>query len=186
MNPKILKQHNRLRGFSLLEVLVAVTVFGLIIAAAGGTFSAIQQSWRMQRNAIDLVQNSRWAMEFMANEIRPGGAPAAIQPGGTGIGFQPYPGPPTAWVWYWLGDGAGLGNANTIYRGTGASLPAAAAILPRKELANFIVPPVGNVIFTDAGGGLYTIQLTLRPQPTLPAGRENRNYALQTQVRMRN
>lgn len=176
-------------AFSLLEVMVAVTVFGLIMTSAAGTFAAIQQAWRKQKNSIDLVQNSRWALESMANEIRQGGAPLTITGGGERLSFRPYPGPPTALVWYWRGNTAsdllGLGDRTFFYRGVGATI--GAAYLVRQQLANFIVVnPSGNPIFTNAGGGLYTIELTLRPQPTLAIGSDNRNYTLTTQVRVRN
>ncbi len=173
------------KGFTLLEVLVAVTVFGLVAAAAGGTFASMQQAWRKQRNSIALMQNSRWAMEFITNELRQGGT-VTISGGGQRLRFRPYPGPPTSFVWFWRGNGGGLGTATIIYRGTGPSI--AAANFNRRELANFIVfpNPSGNNIFTDAGGGLYSIELTLRPQPTQPVGRENRNYVLSTQARPRN
>ena len=174
------------RGFTLLEVLVAITVFGLVAAAAGGTFASMQTAWRKQKNTIGLVQNGRWAMEFITNELRQGGAPVAISGGGQRLQFRPYPGPPTSFVWFWRGNGGGLGTATIIYRGTGANI--AAANGNRRELANFIVfpNPSANNIFTNAGGGLYTIELTLRPQPTQPVGRENRNYVLRTQARPRN
>jgi prepilin-type N-terminal cleavage/methylation domain-containing protein len=173
------------KGFSLLEVLVAVTVFGLVVAAAAGTFASMQQAWRKQKSAIGLVQNSRWALEFITNELRQGGT-VTISGGFQRLQFRPFPGPPTAFVWYWRGNGGGLGTATIIYRGTGANI--AAANGNRRELANFIVfpNPSGNNIFINAGGGLYTIELTLRPQPTQPAGRENRNYVLSTQARPRN
>lgn len=175
----------RKKGFSLLEVLVAVTVFGLVAAAAGGTFAPMQQAWRKQRNSISLVQNGRWAMEFITNELRQGGA-VTISGGGQRLQFRPYPGPPAAFVWCWRGNGGGLGAATIIYRGTGANI--AAANGNRQELANFIVfpNPSGNDIFTDAGGGLYALELTVRPNPAQPLGRENRNYVLITQARPRN
>lgn len=181
-----MKQFNNIkRGFTLLEVLVAIAVFALIITAAAGTFASIQLTWRKQRNSIDLVQNSRWALERMVNEIRQGGN-VTITGAGQRLSFRPYPGPPTPLVWYWRGNGGALGTNTIMYRGTGATI--AAANLNRQDLANLIVfpNPSGNNIFIDSGGGLYTIELTVRPRPTAAVGRENRNYTLRTQVRPRN
>jgi prepilin-type N-terminal cleavage/methylation domain-containing protein len=183
------------KGFTLLEVLVAIAVFALIVTAAAGTFAAIQQAWRKQRNTIDLAQNARWAMEFMANEIRPSSisavpawARAQIQAGGRRIQFgRDVDGD---------GDVDGSDIQVQLERPAGVN-----AVLRRRqrtggagpwsgweELANFIVfpNPSANNIFIDSGGGLYTIELTVRPRPTAAVGRENRDYTLRTQVRVRN
>lgn len=176
----------RKKGFTLLEVMVAIAVFTFIVTAAAGTFVSMQQAWRVQKTSVNLVQNARWAMEFMANELRQGGAPIAITGGvNTRLSFRPYPGAPSPLVWYWRGNGGAFGTNSIIYRGVGNTI--AAANLNRQELVNFIVTnPSGNLIFIAAGGGLYTIELTVRPRPTQPIGRDNRNYSVRTQVRPRN
>lgn len=183
------------KGFTLLEVLVAIAVFSLIATAAAGTFAAIQAAWRKQRNTIDLAQNARWAMEFIANELRlssvaaaPGWAQVQIQPGGRRIQFgRDADGD---------GDVDGLdiqvqferpAGPNTILRRrqrTGGAGPWGAW----EELANFIVfpNPSGNAIFINPTLGLYTVELTVRPRPTVAAGGENRDYTLKTQVRVKN
>ncbi len=189
-------QHlNTRRGFTLLEVLVAIAVFGLIAAGTAGAFASMQQAWRKQRNTMDLAQNSRWAMEFTVNELRhataaaaPAWARAQIQAGGRRIQFgRDADGDNDV-------DGSDIqiqierpAGPNTIFRRrqrTGG----AGAWGAWQELANFIVfpNPSGNNIFIDSGGGLYTIELTVRPQPAQAAGRENRNYTLRTRVRVRN
>lgn len=200
---------NGRKGFTLLEVLVAIAVFALIVTASAGTFATIQQAWRKQRNTIDLAQNARWAMEFMANEIRlssvsaaPGWAQVQIQPGGRRIQFGRDAD----------GDGDVDGSdiqiqlerpagTNTILRRrqrTGGAGPWGAW----DELANFIVllnpdlvnnatglPPGGDgndPIFIN-NADLLTITLTVRRDPnqlnTIP---ENRDYTLKTQARVRN
>lgn len=187
-----MKQFNHVKGFSLIEVLVSLAVLGLIFAGAAATFSSVQQAWRKQRNTIDLVQNARWALERMANEIRQGGAPVTISGGGgERIRFRPSPGPPAPFVWYWRGntpsDGTGFGDRNFIYRGEGTGLGGlGGAYNVRQQLANFIVAnPSGNNIFTNAGGGLYTIELTVNPKSGPPPPTSG-NYTLRTQVRVRN
>lgn len=176
-------------------MLVAIAVFALIVTASAGTFATIQQAWRKQRNTIDLAQNARWAMEFMANELRlssvaaaPGWAQAQIQAAGRRMQFgRDADGD---------GDVDGLdiqvqferpAGPNTILRRrqrTGGAGPWGAW----EELANFIVlpNPSGNAIFINPAPGLHTIELTARPRPTAAVGRENRDYTLRTQVRVRN
>ncbi|MFH0790310.1 MAG: prepilin-type N-terminal cleavage/methylation domain-containing protein [Candidatus Omnitrophota bacterium] len=194
-----MKPFNNIKGFTLLETLVAITVFVFIVAAAGGTFSSIQQAWRKQKAAVNLVQNARWAMEFMDNEIRQGGTvtfPGPL-PAGRAIRFQPYPGT-TPLVWYWRGNGGGTGNTDILYRGTGVAFAAANA--NRQELANFVVnnPDVVNngtgLLPSDGlpdrifrlSNNVVCLELTLRPIPAQPVGRENRDYNIKTQVRPRN
>ena len=57
-------------GLSLIEVVVAIAVFALAVIAIGGVIFSLQQSWQKQKTALDLLQNSHWAMEAMVNEIR--------------------------------------------------------------------------------------------------------------------
>ena len=61
------------KGFSLLESMVAITVFGLVITAGGGILASIQQSWRRQESTSAVMGNLGWAEEFMSNEIRGAG-----------------------------------------------------------------------------------------------------------------
>lgn len=177
------------KGFTLLEVLVAIAVFALIITAAAGTFASMQAAWRRQRNTIDLVQNARWALERIANELRNGANIST--PGGDRVRFELSPGGSATRIWYWRGntasDTTGRGNRNFLYRGPGTNINA--AYNNRQQLANFIVgnpPPASDPIFANAGG-LITITLTVRPNPALPpTAPGNRDYTLRTRVRVRN
>lgn len=200
------------KGFSLLEVLVAIATFAFVIAATGGVFVSIQRAWRKQRAAINLIQNARWGMEFMSNQIRhttvtgnPGWARAQISGGGDrlSIGLDTNADEVAdTRVWFWRGntasDTTGLGDRTYIYRGVGANI--AAAYGTRQQLANFIVnnqdlvdnttglPPADGLndpIFI-LNNGLITVELTFRPNPAVVVGTENRNYALITQARPRN
>lgn len=189
------------KGFTLLEVLVAIAVFALIVTAAAGTFATIQAAWRKQRNTIDLAQNARWAMEFMANEIRLSSVSAAppwaqiqIILGGRGIRFGRDSD---------ADNDVAIGDIQVQFRRpagaitqiqrrqrtrTGPPGPPWSAWTAWEELANFIVfpNPSGNAIFINPALGLYTIELTVRPRPAAAVGRENRDYTLRTQVRVRN
>ncbi len=199
------KNIKHLKGFSLLEVLVAITVFAFIVTATSGVFVSLQHAWRRQRAMVALLQNGRWATERMAYEIMEGGN-VSDNPGGIAVGrgarFRPYPGPPTSFACYWRGDAASdavaQGDSSFLYRGDGNNINQ--AYLNRQQLANFVVdnpdlvdnatglpPPDGSIdpVFIN-NAGLLTIELTFRPIPTQPAGRENRNFTLRTQVRVRN
>ena len=177
-------------GFTLVEILVALAVFALVMAAAGETYISVRQAWQRQRQIIDLVQNSRWAMEFMENEVRhttatgnPGWARLNVFAGGNAIDFSI--------------DSDGDNNADTQiqYERNGTILqrrqrrrrpPPPGPWGTWQELANFIVDnPSGNDIFNFTGGVL-TIELTLRPNPAQPAGPGNLDYTIRTQVRPRN
>lgn len=177
------------KGFSLVEVLVALAVLGLISAGAADAFFSVQQAWRAQRNAINLTRNSRWALERMVSEIRQctgfmtGMAinPPDTVPAGRNIQIFNM-GADT--VWYWRGNGGITGDVNTLYRGTGWSFTD--AYLNRRTLTHTIVGNTsGNNIFSVPESGLCTIELTVRPRPTVSVGSYNRNYTLRTQARHR-
>jgi prepilin-type N-terminal cleavage/methylation domain-containing protein len=156
------------KGFSLLESMVAVTVFGLVITAGGGILASIQQSWRRQEGSSEAMGNLGWAEEFISNEIR-GAGNLAVSSGGESVGFELSPGGPSNRFWYWRSNAV-------IYRGRGVDL--AVANSAPHELANLIINnPDGNNIFI-LNSGLLRIELS--------AGKNNYNYTLISQVRSRN
>lgn len=57
-------------GFTLAEVIIAVMLLGLVVAAAYQAFSAVDISWRRGEGRIDAQQNLRIAADRMAREIR--------------------------------------------------------------------------------------------------------------------
>jgi prepilin-type N-terminal cleavage/methylation domain-containing protein len=178
---KKIKQHKtdrRKSGFTLVEVMAGLLVFSLIVSSSAGIFIAIQQSWIKQRDSVDLIQNNRWAMEFIIHELMQGGG-AQVTGGGTRINFDPYPGFMQP-VWYWRGNSAsdltGLGDSTFLYRGVGGTI--LQAYLQRQQLANFVADnPSGNDIFA-VNSGLVTIELTVN--------KAGRNYTLRSRVRTRN
>lgn len=162
------------RGFTLVEVTVAITVFALVMIAAGGSFISIQQSWQRQKSAIERIQNARWAMGFMSNEIRGGGDFTVVSADRAQFDL-----PTGEMVWYWRGDAGTYGDSRIIYRGVGAGLGVANG--NRQELANFIVDnPSGNAIFRQhpSISNLYIIELTVE--------KNNKQYTLRSQVSPRN
>jgi prepilin-type N-terminal cleavage/methylation domain-containing protein len=181
-------------GFTLLEILVALTVFSLVIVSATGVLISIRSSWLKQKAAVDIIQHSRWAMEFTCNELRQGSSPQVGVAGVTQtVGFLITP---DIKVWYWRGIQAGAwdyGSPSILYRGIDGPGIAASALQSfqnangnREEITGFIVDNTsGNNIFTLAGG-LCTLELTLRPNPGSPVGTGNRNFTLKSQVRAKN
>ena len=154
---------------------MAVTVFCLVVVAVGGTLFSVRQAWQRQRDTIDLIQNARWAMEFMSNEIRRARATTvSVALGGNRLRFWIDPDadahPPFRQVEY-------RRQGTVLYRRWRQS---GGFWQPYQELANLIINnPSGNQIFNwNAITKIITIELT--------AEKNNKRYALTTQVRPRN
>ncbi len=58
------------RGFTLLEVLVAVTIFGVVLVTAYTFYGEARQVWERKTAAIDLQQNARIAIYEITRELR--------------------------------------------------------------------------------------------------------------------
>jgi prepilin-type N-terminal cleavage/methylation domain-containing protein len=188
-------------GFTLIEILVALTIFATIVVSVTGVLISIRCSWKKQQAAIDLIQHSRWAMEFTCNELRQGSTPAVgiVSVVTQTLSFMNASG---AKVWYWRGPPKGPladGNTTILFRGIDGpgdgvdnAIEAADpqslqdANTNRQEMTGFVVDNTsGNNIFTLAGG-LCTIELTLRPNPGSPVGTGNHDFTLRSQARARN
>lgn len=61
---------NRARGFSLLEVLVAMAVFSIVLFAIYTTFESSMGTYAKGDLKTDIHQNARGAMELMVRDIR--------------------------------------------------------------------------------------------------------------------
>ena len=160
------------KSFTLLEIMVALVVFAMITMSIGGVFVFVQKTWQKQRDIIDLVQNARWAMEFMSNEVREAGNTSiSIYGSGNELKFDIDP------------DNDGSPPFRTIdYQKNGTILrrrwKQGADRHAWEDLANFVVSnPDGNDIFT-INDNLITIELTVE--------KNGRQYTLKTEVRARN
>jgi len=182
------------RGFTFLEMSVALLVFALVVVGAEKALVSMQGAWRGQAGVISVVRNIRWAMGFAGNEFRystvsasPAWARAQVQGGGErlliGIDTDGDKSPDTR-VWYWRGNGGALGPADTLFRGTGMSLSTANG--SRQVVMNFLVDnPSGNDMFS-LSSGLLTMEFTGRPDTSRAETAGNRNYTARSMVRVRN
>ena len=59
-------------GFTLIEALVATTVFAFVVSSIIGVYISVLQLDRKTRAQTSVSQNARFIMEFLAKEIRNG------------------------------------------------------------------------------------------------------------------
>jgi prepilin-type N-terminal cleavage/methylation domain-containing protein len=57
-------------GFTLLEIIVAVSIFVLIIMISGSLYTISQRSYTSSENKMELVQNGRVAFDRLSRELR--------------------------------------------------------------------------------------------------------------------
>jgi prepilin-type N-terminal cleavage/methylation domain-containing protein len=60
------------RGFTLIELIVALGVFSIAIFIATSTFLNLQNAERRVQNEVNLQDNLRFGLEMMSKEIRTG------------------------------------------------------------------------------------------------------------------
>jgi len=60
-------------GFSLIELIVAIAISGIVLAAISTTFVSQSQSFEIQEQLVEMHQNARAAMDIMTREIRMAG-----------------------------------------------------------------------------------------------------------------
>jgi len=64
---------NKERGFNLIELLIAMTIGLIILAALSSTFLMQREIYDVQEQIVEMVQNARAAMDMMTSEIRMAG-----------------------------------------------------------------------------------------------------------------
>ena len=64
---------NNERGFTLVELLIAMTIGLIILAALSSTFLMQSKIYDVQEQVAEMVQNARAAMDMMTREIRMAG-----------------------------------------------------------------------------------------------------------------
>jgi type IV pilus assembly protein PilW len=79
------------RGFTLVEILVAMSVMTIVTGAIYGVFFSSNRSYRTQERVVDAQQKVRMGIDFMMRDIRmagydpKGNATDAVEGGGAGI-----------------------------------------------------------------------------------------------------
>ena len=64
---------NRERGFTFIELLIAMAVGGILLAAVVSTFVLQHKSYDVQEQVTEMVQTTRAAMDMISREIRMAG-----------------------------------------------------------------------------------------------------------------
>ena len=81
MNPK----YRFRRGFTIVELMIAITIGLLLSLAAVNLFITNQSTFNLQKGVSDVSDNGRFVLEFIAQQVRQAGyvppdARAAIWP----------------------------------------------------------------------------------------------------------
>ncbi|TDA67741.1 MAG: prepilin-type N-terminal cleavage/methylation domain-containing protein [Clostridia bacterium] len=76
------------KAFTLAEVIIAVMLLALVMAAAYQAFSAVDTSWRRGEDRIDAQQNLRIAADRIAREVRQSGTVTVPVVGNSGSEIQ--------------------------------------------------------------------------------------------------
>lgn len=181
----------RADGFTLVEVLVALAVVGLVLAATFSVLHQGQQGYLLGAARLEALQNARVGLERMVREILtagfdPTGAdfPAIVNPGMTSVTIQND----------LNGNGVIDATGETItylLRGTTLRRNAGGGAQP-------VIEGVQALAFTylDADGAppavperIRTVGILLTALPNLPSGTtlpDMRAVTMRTQVRLRN
>jgi prepilin-type N-terminal cleavage/methylation domain-containing protein len=197
---------SRKNGFTLVEILVSLAVFAVVMAVMASAFFKISKDWQRQRDYGLVLDNARWAMEFMSNEIRQGHSAEFEDVGRPGLQTQSLtahsfltftidPNSPSGQdrrVYYWIGTST-LAEPYVLYRSEGRKnlkFGTADDSDERIELGRFVVDGTNifNVSSNCASGVNCTVEmnLTVRPKPGQPIGPGNQNFTFWTLVRPRN
>ena len=183
------------KSFTLIEVLVVLAVLSFVILGTSRAFVSVQRAWRKQQDKIVLIENSRWALERITDQLRyarasHGDGDINLQEDGRKLVFgidvdgnDEFDSNDTK-VWYWRGDVNG--DSNSLYCGTGQEWR---DVDNGQICSPFIAHADKNSkaynIF-DKADGLITLTLVLRPFPNNTDSRDNRSFTIQTKVRARN
>src|SRR5437667_12867363 len=60
-------------GFTLVELLIAMAISGIVLGAAVNTFIAQRWSYALQEQVTEMTQGTRAAMELVTREVRMAG-----------------------------------------------------------------------------------------------------------------
>lgn len=183
------------RSFTLLEVLIVMALFSLISLGVAGIIRTVYQSWLIQRTNLDLIQNARWALQRITQELHQAQVKSLLKViGGTNTaGFC------DGYVesacdalyavdvnsngfYYWR-------NGTVLYRGEGDTF--SAAIANKQEVAEYLyynsanTGDLKNGVFSRDSNTLYSIYIRVRDESALKQG-QPLQFQVQGQARPRN
>lgn len=79
------KKINNKKGFTLVEVVVAIGMFVIIIAASSGIFARLFKSYRGAKNVNENMKNAQFALNLMSKTFRTSSVKYYIAGGGNAI-----------------------------------------------------------------------------------------------------
>ncbi|HRZ14300.1 MAG TPA: prepilin-type N-terminal cleavage/methylation domain-containing protein [Candidatus Omnitrophota bacterium] len=105
------------RSFTLTEVLISLVVFCLVMATSTAGFYIVFDKWKKQKDMLELLVNSRWAMMRLSKEFRRANAYDTSN-GKLDLRFDVG----GRRFWYWKGKSVhASGDPNTFYRFEGTT-----------------------------------------------------------------
>lgn len=73
MRSVIASHHTATRGFTLIEIMIAMAIGTLVMAAVVDTFVTQRKSYDLQEQITEMIQSARISMDMMSREVRMAG-----------------------------------------------------------------------------------------------------------------
>ncbi|MCK5504131.1 MAG: prepilin-type N-terminal cleavage/methylation domain-containing protein, partial [Thermodesulfovibrionia bacterium] len=65
--------HRKDRGYSLVELMIAIVIGAILIAASSATYIAQNRSYTVQESVSEINSQAKTALDLIANDIRSAG-----------------------------------------------------------------------------------------------------------------
>lgn len=194
---------NASRAFTLIEILVSLGVFAVIMTTVGSVFFSLYRDWKKQKDYMNVLQDSYWAIEALSSEMRQAANIVnSTNPTGWRITTNYLPdksctfyGTDPQYAWIWRGTRAGIDNENDtygyngfLYRGFGCEKDTTNSCRHGAwQYRNIMCRFITNYTYVyNSTSDLVYLNFTLRPQPDAPEGPLNRGFEIKTVTRRRN
>ena len=147
------KKHKRTKGFTLVEMMVAVTLFAVVMVVATGSLLSLVTASRKAQSLHSVMDNLNIALDGMVRNMRMGdtyrcGGPNPVTPnctdGDTSVYFEPFgdstPGDSSDdWVYWYDEDENGIGRLYRSEDGGSNSYAITAAEVDIEEMEFFVI-----------------------------------------------